>query len=145
MGWRPDSFLAASPAIRREWDASKSEMLARVWPGVKMTSSPSASASGSIRVSQSSTRSVVVAYVSMTCTPFTSSIYATCEATGVPRDIPFGYDGSQPSLSPRYGPDPSGVGLYASGSYGLLAYPRPVWHGPVGRPWTGGSGCGEGP
>src|SRR5206468_7853939 len=81
----------------------------------------------------------------MTCTPFTSSIYATCEATGVPRDIPFAYDGSQPSLSPRYGPDPSGVGLYASGSYGLLAYPRPVWHGPVGRSWTGGSGCGEGP
>src|SRR5437870_11858104 len=59
-----------------------------------MTLHPSASADVSTRISRSSMRSVVVAYVSMTCTPFRSSIDVTRETTGVPRDIPFANEGS---------------------------------------------------
>src|SRR2546427_4566890 len=110
-----------------------------------MTLPASASADVSTRISRLSTRSVVVAYVSMTCTPFRSSIGATREGhRHSPRysfrecritALPFS------SLRLRSISHP----LYAWGSYGPLAYPRAVGHGPVGGPRQGGSGCGKGP
>src|SRR6266705_3448862 len=92
-----------------------------------MTLPALASADVSTRISRSSTRSVVVAYVSMTCTPFRSSIDATREARDVPQDIPFANEGS---------PDLPFVLLAPSPSRGDCT------HGVLMAPWLTRDRCG---
>src|SRR5437870_13436963 len=95
-------------------------------------------------IRRSSTRSDVVAYASMTGTAFRSSSDVHRETTGVPRNTPFANEGSPAFPFVRLRPV-SRIGCTHGVLMAPLTYPRPVWHGPVRRPPTGGSGCGKGP